>query len=90
MDRKSADVTPIRAIWVDNSPLNSQLTMKRYTQKHRRVSLLVSKVICQISRSHRLKKCRFDPDLSDSGRQLSFDFMDGNEMLHRGARGIEK
>ena len=50
--------------------------------EYRRCTLLFSKVIHQISRSHGTKNCRFWPGLCVSGLYLLFEFTNGFERMH--------
>ena len=58
--------------------------------EHRRGALLFSKVIPQISSSHRTQNSRFWPELSISWLWLQFQFTDGFEMMHKAWCSIEE
>ena len=68
-DKKSPTLTRIERLrtvtpaWIHQWLWNDVNSLKQ----HMRGALLISKVICQISRSHGTKKCRFWPELSISG-----------------------
>ena len=47
-------------------------------------------VICQISRSHGSKTCRFSPKLGISGLKLQFEFTNGYKMMHIAWSSIEE
>ena len=74
-------VTPV---WIHRWLRNDAQSLKW----HRRGALLFFKVICQISRLQGPKKLWFGSDLSVSGWQLQFGFMDGYEMTHRASTSM--
>ena len=76
-------VTPV---WIHWWLWNDTQSLKQ----HRRGALLFFDVICQISRSHGSKNCRFSPKLRVSGLLFQFEFTDGFEMMHKAWCSIEE
>ena len=75
----------VTRVWISWWLLNEAQTL----MWHRRGALLFLKVICQISRSHGTKNCRFWPQFAVCGLYLQFEFTNGFEMMHKACHSIE-